>query len=124
MTDAPETIWAAPPWSDEAWEGGAGEWDVSKNWACDFKVEYTRTDIADAREVTQIEGVKDLADTVIKHEARIEELEAALAPFAAMIRPNTFDPKGIARFGVSGRAGNDDYRAAYAALNIAKDKGE
>jgi hypothetical protein len=56
--------------------------------------------------------------------ARIAELEAALAPFAAMIRPNTFDPKGIARFGVSGRAGNDDYRAAYAALNIANDKGE
>jgi hypothetical protein len=79
MTDAPETIWAAPPWSDEAWEGGAGEWDVSKNWSCDFKVEYTRTDIADAREVTQIEGVKDLADTVIKHEARIAELEAALS---------------------------------------------
>jgi hypothetical protein len=50
--------------------------------------------------------------------ARIAELEAALAPFAAMIRPNTFDPKGIARFGVSGRAGNDDYRAAYAALKI------
>jgi hypothetical protein len=56
--------------------------------------------------------------------ARIAELEAALAPFAAMIRPNTFDPKGTARFGVSGRAGNDDYRAAYAALNIANDKGE
>ena len=56
--------------------------------------------------------------------ARIAELEAALVPFAAMIRPNTFDPKGIARFGVSGRAGNEDYRAAYAALNIAKDKGE
>jgi hypothetical protein len=51
-------------------------------------------------------------------QARIAELEAALAPFAAMVRPNNFDPKGIARFGVSGRARNDNYRAAYAALKI------
>jgi hypothetical protein len=49
-------------------------------------------------------------------QARIAQLEAALAPFAAMVRPNNFDPKGITRFGVTGRAGNDDYRAAYAAL--------
>jgi hypothetical protein len=95
MTDAPETIWAAPPWSDEAWEGGAGEWDVSKNWACDFKVEYTRTDIADAREVTQIEGVKDLADTVIKHEARIAELEAALNTISSCVQQWQAHPKKI-----------------------------
>jgi hypothetical protein len=72
------------------------------------------------RMACSISRVPEIAES----QARIEELEAALAPFAAMIRPNTFDPKGIARFGVSGRAGNDDYRAAYAALNIAKDKGE
>jgi hypothetical protein len=60
MTAAPATIWAAPPWDDEAWESGAGEWDVSGGWAVDRKVEYTRTDIHDISQ------------------ARIAQLEAAL----------------------------------------------
>ena len=79
-----------------------------------------------AKRMVEISGgqLTDCYAEIEVKNARIAELEAALAPFAAMIRPNTFDPKGIARFGVSGRAGNDDYRAAYAALNIANDKGE
>jgi hypothetical protein len=79
MTEAPENITLTPnhlfgsPWSnayisdDDPMEDGE-----------DTSYGYTRTDIAHSREVTQIEWVKYLADTVIKHEARIAELEAAL----------------------------------------------
>jgi hypothetical protein len=69
MTEAPERIWLPECHANDAANqpDGYGEF-----------VSYTRTDIAHSREVTQIEWVKDLADTVIKHEARIAELEAAL----------------------------------------------
>jgi hypothetical protein len=91
MTDAPETIWVTPSVAIKHWMN-----IPSLNRAP--RIEYTRTAY------------------LVAAQARIAELEAALAPFAAMVQPNNFDPKGIARFGVSGRAGNDDYRAAYAAL--------
>lgn len=60
---------------------------------------------------------------VIQRQAReITALRAALMPFAVKVRANDFDLAGLARFGVSGRASNDDYRAAYAALNVAQEE--
>ena len=66
MTDAPEKIWAAPPWNDEGWESGAGEWDVSEGWAVDRKVEYTRADIAQARIAELQEALADVLHTALQ----------------------------------------------------------
>jgi hypothetical protein len=78
MTDAPETIWAAPPWDDEAWESGAGEWDVSDGWAVDRKVEYTRTDISQAGQAVLQANFVSAHAQVIEGKARIAELEGSL----------------------------------------------
>jgi hypothetical protein len=72
MTDLPEKIWVAPPHDDPLWKSGAGEWDVSEDWAVENKVAYTRTDLA---------------------EARIAELEAALRSILQI--PNSDAAQGI-----------------------------
>jgi hypothetical protein len=55
--DAPERIFAAPPHDDPEWKSGAGEWDVSPNWAADGLTEYIRADLVAAmvREAVQAE---------------------------------------------------------------------
>lgn len=44
VTNAPERIFAAPPYDDPEWSSGAGEWDVSENWAASQTVKYIRAD--------------------------------------------------------------------------------
>ena len=75
MTDAPEKKWLTP-------NGGL---PTGNGWHESELVEYTRTDIADEREAEQVQWVKDLADTVIAHETRIAELEAALITTRALV---------------------------------------
>jgi hypothetical protein len=61
MNDAPEKIWAGPDMDDKGnhWENG--DWDCRKGLVSPFYIEYTRSDIA---------------------QARIEKLEAALRFYA------------------------------------------
>lgn len=42
---APARIWAAPPYDDPEWKSGAGEWDVSEDWAASEVTQYVRADL-------------------------------------------------------------------------------
>jgi hypothetical protein len=92
MTDAPETIWAAPPHDDPLWKSGAGEWDLDEDWAVDNKVAYTPTSslVAAQARIAELEARNGkLGDAVAyatqkftHQELRIAELEAALTVMA------------------------------------------
>tara|TARA_R110002110_G_scaffold335537_3_gene546196 strand:- start:609 stop:887 length:279 start_codon:yes stop_codon:yes gene_type:complete len=75
MTDAPEKIavWRFLPSKANEWL--LGGWSLEHDRKT---TEYTRTDVADAREVTAINLVRYFADTANTQQARIKELEAAL----------------------------------------------
>tara|TARA_R110000850_G_scaffold96118_1_gene201266 strand:+ start:493 stop:795 length:303 start_codon:yes stop_codon:yes gene_type:complete len=73
MTDAPENIWLPQCHAEDAANQPDGNGEF---------IEYTRTDIADAREAHHVQWVKYLADTVIARETRIDELEAVLLNIA------------------------------------------
>ena len=70
MTDLPEKIWA--------YAGSFKMWRGHKIDMGQRQTEYTRTDVADAREVAAINLVRYFADTANTQQARIKELEAAL----------------------------------------------
>ena len=74
MTDAPEKIWA--------YAGSFKMWRDHKTDMGQRQTEYTRTDVADAREVAAINLVRYFADTANTQQARIAELEAALERIA------------------------------------------
>ena len=76
MTDAPEKIWLPQCHAEDAANQPDGHGEF---------IGYTRADIADAREAEQVQWVKNLADTVIAHETRIAELEAALITTRALV---------------------------------------
>jgi hypothetical protein len=98
MTYAPEKIFA------KTYTVGDKE-SVSKNIKRDFHVgtnveiplfeqtEYIRTDVADAREVTSINWVRNLADTVNTQQARIKKLESAFRSILQI--PNSDAAQGI-----------------------------
>jgi hypothetical protein len=69
MTDAPEKIWT--------YAGSFKMWRGHKIDMGQRQTEYTRTDVADAREVAAINLGRYFADTANTQQARIKELEAA-----------------------------------------------
>ena len=88
MTDAPETIWAAPPWDDGMWESGSGEWNISENWAVDRKVPYrlaslpaTNAQIKDHPKVKALKCHLEMARLWLYVDGRfdLQGIDAALA---------------------------------------------
>lgn len=79
MTDAPERIWAAPPYDDPEWKSGAGEWDVSDDWAVSEITQYVRADIVQAlteeRDRLSVSNMQMLGDIAVAM-GRIEALTA------------------------------------------------
>lgn len=63
---APERIWAAPPTDDLEWVSGAGEWDVSENWAVDQIAEYVRADLHDATKAQLEKAVEALIEIIAR----------------------------------------------------------
>ena len=58
----PERIWAAPPYDDPGWETGAGEWDVSENWAAEGKECFIHIDLHQAEVAAAYERAADAAE--------------------------------------------------------------
>ena len=56
----PERIWAAPPYDDPGWETGAGEWDVSENWAAEGKECFIHLDLHQAEVAAAYERAADV----------------------------------------------------------------
>lgn len=81
VTNAPERIFAAPPYDDPEWSSGAGEWDVSEHWAASQTVKYIRAD-----KVAALVEALQLADAALSganmNMAVVEmKVRAALAAF-------------------------------------------
>lgn len=58
----PERIWAAPPYDDPGWETGAGEWDVSENWAAEGKECFIRINLHQAEVAAAYERAAEMCD--------------------------------------------------------------
>jgi cobalamin biosynthesis Mg chelatase CobN len=76
MTDVPEKLWVEPDGETLIIHNGISDLDAIISTG--YLYEYTRTDVADAREVAAINLVQYFADTANTQQARIKELEGEL----------------------------------------------
>jgi hypothetical protein len=120
MNDAPDRIYAAAPYLDDDftpdWGHGAGEWDVSPNWAADH-VTYIRADLVDAQDAAWAERVALLQAAVAA--ARAEGMREAAAIARAQVgRSPYYDGRTSAfRYGLT-----DGFEAAAQAIQAEASK--
>jgi hypothetical protein len=83
MSYAPERIYAAPPYDDPKWQSGAGDWDISEDWAADPLVEYIRADVAAAMVAQARRDAADIAhnmaEEIIEHHSPASAVNALRA---------------------------------------------